>query len=405
MSDGSRQLTGYRVARYRGLAGMTQKQLADAAGYSKSYISAIENGDRAINSRALLHALADALRVSPADLTGQPYQALTAADLTHYVVAPQIRDALEEPDEGPVTPRPLDQLELLADRSMRARMNCDMAGIGDNLPTLLAETRVLWFDQGNREGGILLVKAAVTGCLAVKAAGFIDLAVRLSDLATTAANSIGDPVCMAAARFAAAQCALASARRHRSARTALEGIDDLDRLTRTRIPNNVLNDVMAWMGLLHLHAGLSVAGNSGDSDAHLAAADVLSRNVVGNPWRMEFSRANVLTWGVGIALENGNPEQAPELARRVDVSQLITPQRRSRLYLDTGRGLHLTGDYDGATRALLAADREAPGDLRTRPTAVELVAHMVRAAGVRGGSEALRDLAVKVGVDPLALDT
>jgi hypothetical protein len=53
-------------------------------------------------------------------------------------------------------------------------------------------------------------------------------------------------------------------------------------------------------------------------------------------------------------------------------------------------------------RAFLAADDAAPGDLRMRPSAVELVGQMVRDAPVRGGSAELRELAVRVGVDPLA---
>lgn len=399
----TRQPIGYRIAQWRNLANMTQQQLADVIGHSKGYISLIENGKRAVNNRRLLFDIADALGVTPADLTGQPYQPMTTADLNHFVVVPQIRDALDEPDGDPVDPRPLEELAVLADLSMQARMNCDMTAIGQHLPPLLAESRVLWFDEGNREAGILFVKATVTACLAVKAAGFIDLAVRLADAAETAANAVGDKVCMAAARFAVAQCALATGRRNRSARVAMAGIDEIDRLTRTKLPPSVLNDAMALMGMLHLHTALTVAGvDGGDPEGHLNAADVLSRHVTGNPWRLEFGKANVDTWRVGVALENHTPERAPELARRVDVNALLTPQRRSRLYLDLGRGLHQTEDFDGAVHAFLAADAAAPGDLRTRPTAVELVSHMVRNSRTRGGSPELVELASRVGVDPLA---
>lgn len=401
----TRQPIGYRIAVWRGLANMTQQELADAIGYQRPYVSMIENGKRLVNNRKLLFAIAEALSVTPADLTGQPYQPMTNGDLTNFVVVPQLRDALDEPDGAPVDPRPIADLDVLADLSMQARMNCDMEAIGRHLPPLLAEARTLWFDAGNREAGILFVKAAVTGCLAVKAVGFIDLAVRLAEAAETAANAVGDKVCMAAARFAVAQCALATGKRQRSARTAMAGIEELDRLTRTKLPPSVLNEVMALMGMLHLHTALTVAGvDGGDPEGHLNAADVLSRHVTGNPWRLEFGKPNVDTWRVGVALENHTPERAPELARRVDVNALLTPQRRSRLYLDLGRGLHQINDTEGAIRAFLAADAAAPGDLRTRPTAVETVGHMVRNSSRRGGSEALRDLAVRVGVDPFAPD-
>lgn len=404
MLTNTRSPIGYRIAALRGAREKTQKEVADALGISRGYMSLIENGDRPV-TRHLLFRMADYFGLSTTDLTGQPYQPLTAGDLTNFVVVPQIRDALDEPDAGPADPRPMAELERLADLAMAARMNCDMEGVGQHLPPLLADTRVLWFDGGNREAGILFVKAAVTGCLAIKAAGFIDLAVRLAETAMTAAQAVGDPVCVAAARFAVAQCALSNGRRNRSARTAMEGIDELDRLSRTSLPPIMQNDVRALMGMLHLHTALTVAGiDGGDPGGHLNAADVLSRHVTGNPWRLEFTYANVRTWAVGVALENHNPDQAPELARLVNVNELHTPQRRARLHLDRGRGLAQIGDTDGAIRALLAAEETAPGDLRIRPSAVELVASMVRTSPRRGGPDHLQELAIKVGVDPFAPD-
>jgi transcriptional regulator with XRE-family HTH domain len=399
----ARESIGLRIARWRDVAGMTQQQLGHAVGKSGAYISMIENGRRAVTKRDLLADLARALGVSVVDLTGQPYPAVTRGDLEQYLVVPQIRAALEDPEDDTVAPRPLAALDLAADRAMAARMSCDMAALGEHLPGLLADTRQLWFEHGDRAAALLLVKAAVTGSLALKAAGWVDLGLRLADLADTVATATGDPVSVAAARFAVAQAALATGARRRSARIAIGGADDLDRLTRTKLPPAMLNDVLAWMGVLHLHAALSVAALPfGDADAHLTEARTAATRVHGDPWRMEFSTANVGTWAVGIALENGNPEAAPDLARRVDPNALHTPQRRSRLYLDLGRGLFIAGRHDDAVRALLAADHAAPGDLRQRATAVEIVAQMVRDAPVRAGSEQLRDLAVRVGVDPFA---
>lgn len=399
----ARELIGLRVARWRDTAGMTQQQLADAVGVTRQYIGMIENGDRAVTKRTVLHDLAEALGVSTTDLTGQPYPAVTRTDLETYRVIPRIRIALEDDPDEPITARTLSQLENATDRSMAARMNCDIEGLGRHLPDLIAGTRQLWFQHGDDTAGVLLVKAAVTGSLALKAAGWIDLGVRLADLANTVATAIGDPVCIAAARFAVAQCALTTGSRRRSARLATTGLEDLDRITGTKMPPAMMNDVLAWMGVLHLHTALSVAAlDGGDPNGHLAAARAIAQHVTGDPWRMEFNRANVGTWAVGIALENGHPERAPELARLVDPNELRTPQRRSRLYLDTGRGLFIASRHDEAVHALIAADNAAPGDLRSRPTAVEIVAQMVRDAPQRGGgSAALRDLAVRVGVNPL----
>lgn len=403
----ARESIGLRVARWRDTAGLTQQQLADRVAthlgrerVSQAYISMIENGRRAVDRRHLLLALSRGLGVAVTDLTGQPYPPTARIDLDSYMVVPAIREALDEPDE-PIAPRPLHQLAYAADRAMAARMECDFPGLGAHLPGLLTESRLLW-DAGDAEAGRLLVQAAVTGSLMLKPAGWIDLAVRLAELADRVADQLGDPVCVAAARFALAQCALAGGNRRRSLLLATSAADALDGAGRSR--SGLLNDAMAWVGMLHLHAALTAASLhlADEAEAHLAEAAAQAAQVDGDPWRMEFTTANVDTWRVGVALENGEPERAPELARRVNPGDLRTKQRRARLFLDTGRGLFIAGEPDRSVAALLAADDAAPGDLRNRPSAVEIVAQMVRDAPVRGGSEELRDLAVRVGVDPSA---
>jgi transcriptional regulator with XRE-family HTH domain len=390
---------GLNLARRRIVAGMTQAQLARAAGFSAAYISMIESGGRLVENRRTLDTLARALGISSTDLTGQPYPVSNRADLTLYRAVPRIRAALDDPDDGPVVPRPLAELEVATDLSLAARMHCDMAALSQHLPGVLAETRFLWLERGDRKAGELFIKAAVTGSLALKAGGWVGDSIRMAELADNVASVHGDPVCVAFAQFAVAQNALTVGSRRRSARVAIAGATELDRLTRVgKLPKKVLNDVYAMMGMLQLHAALAESTlDDGDPSAHLAAADDLARHVTGDPLRMEFGRANVGVWRVGIALENGHPDQGPALARRVDVNQLRTPQRKSRLWLDAGRAAFASGHLDDAVRYLTLADRAAPGDLRQRATAVEIVGNLVRTAH---GSDQLSALAVAVGVDP-----
>lgn len=58
------QLLGLNVRHYRKLKGMTQEQLAVAAGMERSYVSDLERGTRN-PSVAALGRLADALSVTP----------------------------------------------------------------------------------------------------------------------------------------------------------------------------------------------------------------------------------------------------------------------------------------------------------------------------------------------------
>lgn len=400
-----RQAIGVHVARWRVLRGWSQERLGEALAaevgrsepFTKQFISKLEKGDGgAVDKRSVLIGLARALGVALTDLTGQPYPATDRSDALGYHVAHSVRAALDDADD-PTAPRPIEQLGHSADRAMIARMACDLPAIGAHLPSLLTDTRALYFGDGDERAGRLLVRAAVTGSLALKPAGFIDLAVRLAELAELVAGNLADVEYIAAAKFARAQCSLASGARRRSYEIvtgAMAGLDEPPRDARR------LHDRIAWLGMLHLHAALTAASLHREDDAqgHLNEAGDLARRVQGDPWWMEFTEANRNLWAVGVALENGDPGRAPVLARRVNVADLHAPQRRARLYLDTARGLHALGRHDDAVRALLTADDHAPGDLRQRATAVEIVTDMTRAAPARGGSTALAELARRVGV-------
>jgi transcriptional regulator with XRE-family HTH domain len=390
---------GLRVARWRDLAGMTQQQLADAVGVSREYISMIENGKRAVTKRDLLLKLAHAIGVDVNDLTAQPFTPGSREELALYLAAPRIRVALDGSDE-PINLRPLDELVADTEAAMVARMACDYPTLGALLPPLIAESNEqvrAADDDGSRQTALsLVVKSCVTGSLAVKPNGFVDLGIRLAERATGAAAKLGDPVHLAAAQFALSQAILASGSRKRSLALATEAADAIQ--VHVNTPEG-----KTWYGMLHLHAALVSAslGTADDAASHLAEAEETAAYSGGNPWLMEFSPANVGVWRVAVALENGEPQRAPEIARRVDTSQLRTVQRRAHLLINTARGQFTGGKYDAAVKTLLAADDLAPAEVRSRPSVREIVGQMVRDSRTRGGSEDLRTLAARVRIDPL----
>jgi len=388
---------GRRVARWRDIAGMTQQQLAAEIGVSREYVSMIENGKRAVTKRSMLIALASALRVSTMDLTAQPYLPRSRNDLALYAAVPAIRTALD--DDEQVHTRSIQDLATEADLAMRARMSCDNPALGTLLPRLIAEVRCTANTSDDPMSLRIAVQALVTGSLALKPQGHIDLAMRLAERATIAAEMSEDPACRAAAGFAMAQAVLATGLRRRSWTLARTAADEMQAHTGT-------DEGRAWYGLLHLHAALSAAslGHSAVAATHLTEAEETARHTVGDPWRMEFTLANVALWRVGVVLENGEPDRAPELARRVDQTALRTPQRRARLHIDAGRGLFAASRTDEAVRAFLRADAIAPHETRSRSAVREIIGQMVRDAPVRGGSDELRELAVRMGIDPLAPD-
>jgi transcriptional regulator with XRE-family HTH domain len=359
---------GRRVARLRTVAGISQTKLAAAAGITQPYLSAIESGSRALQKRSLLLALADALGVPPTQLTGQPIPPRIREDLFSYSSITRIRAALDEPDE-PVRPRSRTELRRQTGRVMVARMACDHETLCVALPPLLAELRAV-YAAGQAWSGPLLVRALVTASIALKSAGWQDLATRLADRAAAVAGELAEPVEMAAAAYASAQCALAAGSRRRSltiARTAAATFTGRS------------NDATAWRAMLNLHAGFSAAtlGETTDADALLDTADQLAGRVTGDPWSMECSPANVAVWRIGAALEAGTAEQVPDLAARVDRTALRTAERASRLDVDTGRGWYAIGEPDRAIASLSRAYRTAPADVRLRPSVLEIVRQMI----------------------------
>jgi hypothetical protein len=279
---------------------------------------------------------------------------------------------------------------------MSARMAADFLTLGDILPGLIAETAAL-AEDGDERATMLHVQALVIAALALKPLGVVDLARRAAERATVYADRLGNPVHIAAAQFAAAQTVLAGGSRRSSLVVAERAADRLQ-------PDATTDEARTLYGMLHLHAALSAAavGRGDDTQAHFAEAASVAPTVSGDPWRMEFTPANVAVWRVGIALENGEADRAPLYARQVDQTALRTIQRRTRLHIDTGRGLYLADKPEAAVRALLVADHIAPQEVRTRPSIREIVGQMLRDAPTRGGSDELRDLATRMGMDPLS---
>jgi len=386
---------GYRVAHWRSRRELTQEQLGERIGKSQPFVSMIERGQRAIDSRRLLIDLAHALGVSTNDLTGQPREPRSNDDMAIWSAVPLLRGALDDDPDNP-EPVDMDRLAAQVDEAARARMMCDYPTLAKLLPRVVADTRRLATDSDDEQAYGLFVRAATTAALTIKPFGEVDLAARLAERAEHAAAVTGDPVDDAVAAFAAAQVALASGTPGGPGRSYTVAAAAADRLA------GVESDaVLEMRTMLHLHAALSAAARHRDNEvsAHYAEAETVVGRVRSDLLRMEATVANVRTWRVGIAVENGEPDRAPEYARRVDRAQLRTPQRQARLHLDTGRGWWAAGDTERAVRSLLAADEVAPTEIRGRSVVREIVAQAARDSG-RAGVPGLVELASRVGVDP-----
>jgi transcriptional regulator with XRE-family HTH domain len=76
VSDIGRRLRQIRHARRKSL-----KVIAGLAGISESHLSRLESGERALDRRLLIQALANALEVAPTEITGSAATIVTPGEL------------------------------------------------------------------------------------------------------------------------------------------------------------------------------------------------------------------------------------------------------------------------------------------------------------------------------------
>src|SRR5262249_12513970 len=99
--DPSEDHIGTRIKYWRPRrGGMTQTALAGLSGLSQSYISLVESGQRSVDRRSVLVALAGALKVSPTDLLGLPGDPTDPRKGGAAAHVPAIEVALIEIEEG-----------------------------------------------------------------------------------------------------------------------------------------------------------------------------------------------------------------------------------------------------------------------------------------------------------------
>ncbi|WP_410877325.1 helix-turn-helix domain-containing protein [Nocardia sp. A7] len=403
MDDPDRYI-GHNVATIRVRRGWSQQQLADKTivdgkAISRSALANYESGDRIVDSRKLLYALATALQVSLAELTGHAEDRHLSAASAFHLAAPRIEAALMSAGQSDDDHEPaaVDLLARDANRAMDLRMAGDLSSLGAILPTLITDCyrRTTLGAAVEREAAwAALSRAAFATGLASKGLGLVSLSWNAARVTAEAALACGDRVALAASEFVSSQVLLAmpgsvtaSLGRAQSAIDSLEG--DL-----TGSPEG-----MQLYGMLHLQASLASAATGHESAGHLdEARDMATRTAaVGDAFRLDFGRPNVDIWGMSVALEEGRGSDAIEIAATVDHEQIATAERRARYFIELARGYSQEGEYPQAMAALLNAESIAPQYVRSRSIVRELSGYMLRKAKRELGTGELARFAERVG--------
>lgn len=377
----ARNSIGERARYWRVRRKLSLRKAAGLAGMSPSYLSMIENGERALDRRSRVAALATALRITTADLTGDPVPADDAALEAAHATLPELRLALlgstlDEPAD--VTPRPLAALRAATERVDQLARESDLGAYAPSVPTLITELQVV-AARGRRrewrEALNLLPAALYGGWYVFKQLGHLGDAYIVGERVVAAAQRAEDPAMRAFGDWLRAEACLLAGGQDR-ARSIADRSADSVRSVGTPAAQEMY-------GMLALAAAGADAATRRPDDAMRRLAEAaelagrLDRST--DAFGLHFGQPNVGAWRVAVAVELGQGGRAVESARRVDASNL-PPRRQAALWIDIGRGMAQMRKDESAFTALRRAEDIAPQHVRANPIVRNIAGVMARRA-------------------------
>lgn len=397
--------TGERLRTLRRWRGKTQAELAGLAGLSQSFVSMIENGQRPLDRRSDIAALASALKVSETDLVGGPHLSSDRQQSDPHLVVPALRmalmtNSLTEP--AVERARPLPELVRELDHIQPLHLDCDYITSGTPLPTLLDELHWHVARRADEVSLRIAVDALVEACFCAtfeaKDLGYNDLAWAAANRADEAARLLDDPIQIGKAAFL---------RVHTQPRAGSWGrtLATAERAANTLEPHANDNASIPVLGMLTLSAALSAAAvqNFGQADHWLDTSAELAGRVPDAPaenWQ-SFSKTNVGIWRVAIDVERGySGGSVLKHAGSIQEGKLVHRKGRlATLLADVGRGLaRETQTRDDAVRYLRRAEDIAPQFIRNNRPVRETVSYLLNRSRANAGGRELRGLAARMGV-------
>lgn len=386
-----RRLREVRVWRRKSL-----RVVAELAGISEGYLSKLERGQRPVDRRSLIVALANALEIAPSELTKLPVPAPGNGNTDSTVEA--VRRVLAAIDlgrpDGMVLP-----VEELRDRIVslqEARRHCRFADVAEGLPALIRDAHTS-IAAGRNMAELLplmvYLHVQVTSMWLYDAGAPIDLQHEVGSLARRVAQEHGAPLTIGMATLATID------------RPISNGQFDLAQaeLNSITLPATT-PDTASVSGLLTLaHASIAAVDHRPEDVAAPveAAAELAQRfgESGDNPFEFAFGPTHVGWQRMKFALEVGEPDRA------VGVAQEVRPERhpfvtcQAAYWTDLSRALaSVPRRREEAVRALLTAEELFPMRMYRNPIARETVSDLLGRARREAGGRELRGLAYRMGV-------
>lgn len=386
--------TGARIAYYRKLARLRQRDLADRIPHSYSLLTQVEAGHKPA-SPDLIAAVAQALHLDVTTLTGQPYVTELQQDRLDSLVRP-IRESMDIYDLGAnpdLTVRPLPQLIAAADDLCQLVRATRLNKAAELLPGVMAELTTAAHEAGSSAAWAALASTYRTAHDLTVKLGFYDLSSVALDRMGWAAERASDPLLGALRQYMRALTYFREGECTIGQRLVSSGHGYVEQAPQAR-------DSLAVAGQLHLGASVLAARARDESAAaaHLAEARQLAARTGEAPevhW-LSFGPTNVDAHELSAHLEFRRWGDALRIANQVHMPNTWAVSRRAHFEVDKARTQMETGHRDAALESINHARMLAPQQTRYHPGARETIKDLVHHARKERGS--LTNLAAWIGL-------
>lgn len=391
---------GATVRAYRKRRGMSVRTLAGLAGLSPAFISTLENGERALQRRRDISAIAAALSISEADLIGTPYPPLRADQSGAHIAVPDVRRALATTSlditTGPA-PRTVEQLWTDAATMLHRREQADYEYVGQVLPDLIKDTHNAYVaGRGTADDArkalqclILIVHGAVNW---LKNLGYADLAMYAADRGQQAAERLDMVVWRGVAAYCRAQSLIGIGAHADAGRMAQQ--------LAAEIPRDDPDSISVYAELQLCTAFTDIVTGKSDGEAAVIEAMELAERVgARNAFYLNFSPACVNIWRVDFAVEAEDAGKAIQIAEATNYNDIPARTRLAHMWTGYGRALALAEKDPDAVHAFVTGESIAPDRVRNNVFVRESTVQIVQRARRNAGGPELQGLVARLGLE------
>ncbi|MGH3823766.1 MAG: helix-turn-helix domain-containing protein [Pseudonocardiaceae bacterium] len=390
------RMIGQRLRRIRNYRGKSLVVVAGLAGVSKSHLHRIETGQRALDSRSETVAIANALGISPSELTRLPVPAPGNGDNDAAVkaVSRALMAVNRKRPRGEVVS--VDVLRARVRSLVDTGRQCRQTEVGAALPALIRDVHTSI--AAGRDVAELLELAVMMHTQGSHAwLRVMGAEVEVRSLATVAARQAAEhrdePATLGLALFGDGLVMLAS------------GDFDLarDELDSVTVPTNS-SESMQVAGMLGLCRSLVAAADKRPADVEAAldyAGELAERTGEGNAYWLGFGPTNVGLWRMAAALEVRDYERVATIAEHLNPQAHPNLSRQTAYWLDYGRALaRLRGRQDDAVMALHRGETLSPLHMQRNPFVRDVLGELLARRSRRDDavSVELRGMAYRAGL-------